>query len=257
MKSRPFDKTRETVAIAALLTFCLILAPFAAAQEEPCKEATEKYGKGRTVIKQTAYTDVRDLAELLGLLDVAVRIDVEHQAIVLRGHDSELDTAIKLIEALDEPPAPSLSIELTVFIVGASKEKSDAAALPSDLEAVVARLGDLFGYRDFELLDTIFLRVRDGSGAQVESFLNEENPYQFRFKRARIFGFNRTTMQEDESILRFEDLFFHHLKESTDLQTGVEIREGQKAVIGKTTPGRDGQTLILVLEAKILEYYDE
>ncbi|MCP4655117.1 MAG: hypothetical protein GY856_06815 [bacterium] len=205
------------------------------------------------MIKQTAFFDVRELADILDLLDIGVRIDAEHQAVVLRGPGDELDTALKLIEALDEPPAPSLSIELSVFILGASKEESATAELPADLEAVVGKLRKLFGYRGFELLDTLFLRVRDGSQGRLRGYLAEGITYDFSLNRAKVLGFNRATLEEEQSTLRFDGLTFLFQGDRSRLATDVEVREGQKAVVGKAAPGNGGPALILVIEAKIIE----
>lgn len=255
MKSARLDKT--PAAVAALVAICWILAFPAAAQQDPGKGATEittiESGKPRTVIQQTSFVDVRDLAEILNLLDIGVRIDAEQQAVVLRGSDDELDTALKLIESLDKPPAASLSIELTVFILGASKETSATAELPADLEAVVGQLRELFGYRSFELFDTLFLRVRDGSSGRLRGYIAERSSYDFSLNRAKVLGFNRETREEKQSILRFDGLTFLFQGDRSRLSTDVEVREGQKAVIGKAAPGDGGPTLILVIEAKILE----
>ncbi len=37
------------------------------------------------------------------------------------------------------------------------------------------------------------------------------------------------------------------------LKTDVEIREGQKAVVGKSTPRGTDETLILIVEARVLD----
>lgn len=42
--------------------------------------------------------------------------------------------------------------------------------------------------------------------------------------------------------------------ETTGINTSIDIREGQKIVVGKTGTGSSGDALILVVTAKVTDY---
>lgn len=242
---------KSTLLISMLLI--LVATVSALAEEAPAPKEHEQ-----TVIVQTKYLDVEDVSRLLQPLAISVTVHPDTNAVILRGKD--LKVAMDLIEALDVPPEPKANIELTVFILGAATQSLDDGPLPRDLDTVTQELGKLFGYRSFTLLDTIFLRVRDGRGGRVDGAVNggsgeSRSNYDFGFNEAKIIP------REDRNLVRLDGLvFLYGRNKSADndfrasLRTDIEVREGQKAVVGKATPqGADaGKTLILVVEAKIL-----
>ncbi len=245
MKSQPFEKRPAAkLAILALAVAALGLAALPApAQEQP---DPKKY---RTVIKATMHIEVREAVAVLELLDVEFAIKEDQNLIVLRGDNYAVETAIKVIDALDEPRP---SIDLRVFVVAASKEES--SDVPGELESAVKQLKGVLGYTGFRLLDTITLQVMEGRKARADGGIrfgddDERTSYRFSFQKV-------TVVPEDEVRVRFNDLRFEvdgpvagTLRAS--LMTDVEIRKGQKAVIGSSTPRGDGDTLVLILEASV------
>jgi len=257
---------RIAAVVAAILCSLFPFSGLARAQQTgappPQEDSTNQRGM-RTVIKQTQHVDVRELEKILGMLGLQIRLKPDINAIVLRGHDSnDIDTALRLIEALDVPPEPGRAVEITVFVVAASKDGTENVGITAGLAAAVDQLRTLFGYRGFELLDTVFLRVLDTHGGRVEGGLVLDAPppgvvrvgYELTFNRAEIIP-----RGDDERLVRLDGLTFE--LNGTDggeiqrayLKTDVEIREGQKAVVGKSTPRGVDDTLILILEARVLD----
>lgn len=219
----------------------------------------------RTVVKSLDHLDARDVPELLSMLAVRVVVDSDHQAVVLRGRD-ELDTALQLLDALDKPPLVAPNVELFVHILAAQREgPSGDATLPEALRPVANQLRQTLGYQGIRLAESTFLRLRDGSDGALDGILataeGEQQRYQLQFARARLLGFGRARaagLLDDEAAppehqLRLDDLRFFLADGKTQLATDVDLREGQKAVIGKAAADGATETLILVLDVRVLD----
>ncbi len=238
MRFQPFDKMAAAIALAILG-----LALPAAGQEETAPK------KLRTVIKATMHIEVSEAESVLSLLDVHYALKPDQNLIVLRGEDYAIENAIKVIDALDEPRP---SIDLHVFVLSASKQGS--ADVPEGLKAAVNQLSSIFGYGGFQLLDNITLRVLEGRQGRADGGirLGEDDArtgYHFSFRKVSVVP------EDGYNNIRLKGLKFDvngHVAGTlrASLMTDVQIREGQKAVIGSSTPQGIGETLILIVEAK-------
>lgn len=246
MRFQPFDKPRlplsQVILAAAVLAILGLVALPAIAQEEaePKKE--------RTVIKATMHIDVSEAESVLRLLGVHYALKPDQNLIVLRGESYAVETAIKVIDVLDEPRP---SIDLHVHVLSASKQGQ--ADVPKDLEAAVGQLRNIFGYSGFEVLDTIMLRVLEGRQGRTDGGIRlgdntARNGYRFSFQKISVVpddGFNNIRIKG----LKFDVSGQGDGSSRASLMTDVQIREGQKAVVGSSTPQGDGETLILIVEA--------
>ncbi len=236
-----------------LAVLCLAI-PLPAAAEDPAAEARDR---GRTVVKLTRFVDVRDLEPILEILDVQVRLKPDLNAVVLRGKDGgDLDTALKLIEALDEP-TPTIGV--SVYVVAASRQDEAKTDISPELEAAVKQLQTVFGYRGFKVLDTVYLQVREGRRGEVAGGVElaggARSTYQFGFRNARV-----TPVEDGPVFIRLDGLQFElaalgasEARLLASFKTDVQVRIGQKAVIGKSTPEGTDETMILIVEAGIVE----
>ena len=256
MRSLPFDQTllwppsgatlrwrTSGALVAAAVILGLAVLP-ALAQEE----ADPK--KPRTVIKATAYIDASEAEAVLGLLGVDFAVKSDQNLIVLRGESYAVETAIKVIDALDQPRP---SIDLHVYVLSASREGN--VEVPKELEGAVAQLRGVFGYRGFNLLDNITLRVLEGRSARADGAIRlgadtERTGYHFSFQKIIL----APGPEERLRNIRLKRLKFEVNGQAAgtpraSLMTDVQIHEGQKAVIGSSTPQGVGETLILIVEA--------
>lgn len=241
MKFPPFDKLP---AFVLTLLAASLLVPAALAEEA----AQQK--KIRTVLKATIHIDVNEAQGVLDLLDVRHAVKPDQNIIVLRGDNEAVETALKVIDALDTPRP---SIDLQVFVLAASKQSS-STEVPNELEATVDQLQAVFGYTGFRLLDTVYLNVREGRAGRVDGSLllgedSKRTGYQFGFQKATVVP------EEGHNDIRIKGLEF--VVPSTvagsphaALRTDVQIRAGQTGVIGSSTPQGVAGTLILVVRAK-------
>ncbi len=235
----PFCTTLLLAAIALLLA-----APLAG-------EESANSDPPRTVIKAVRHINVEDLVSTLELLDITFAIKSDLNSVVLRGPDGgDLQTALKLIDALD---TPSPTISLRVFILTGSRQASEQTELPGELEAVTRQLRDLFGFKSIRLLDTAFLQVLEGhrgfveGGVRFGSAADQQGHYELVFSKARV-----SPREDGPVFIRLAGLKFNlngKNGQGVRLQTDVEVPMGQKAVIGKSTPGGSSDSLVLVVEA--------
>lgn len=235
----------------SILVFAICVGALHASAQPAPQAAVEP----RTVLVELRYADAEDLRPILSVLPLTVVVKPELNVVMLRGAPDVVDTAKKVIEALDAAPSPEPSIELRGYIVAVSKESTDRTGITGDLAGVVEQLEEIFDYRGFEVLDTVYLRIRQGSGGAVRGRLEApgNSIYTLSFDRGWIPGFDRAREDEGQPhTLRFDGLTLRPAPEAAPaLATDVEIREGQTAVIGKARLEAGGD-LILVIEARVV-----
>lgn len=201
----------------------------------------------RTVLKAVKFADVTEVPELIGVLGFDVAVDPKRKLVVLHGPNAKMETALKLIDALDTPEPP-WGIELLVHLVSASRQPVDGPGVPADLEAALSELSEIFSYRGFKLIDTVFLFATTDSGsAQVKAPVGDGTVFDVGFDRATwIYG-------EPRHSVRFENLSVSAAAANIYLHTNVEVPEGHKVLIGKSSlegAARDTD-LVLVIEIRL------
>lgn len=248
----PENRTPKLRGLAALLVAGLLLAAAGGAQDE----APPPQEPDQTVVKATAYVDPMSLIPVLGMLPVRARYHDDAGALVLRGQPDEVAAALKLIEALDQPPKPRPRIGLTVHVLAASK-KAGSDEVPAALAPVARQLRQIFSFGVVELLDTVYLQTsRDADGGISGGLPFDDDGGGVAMGYALQFDKASLVQEGEEQVVRLQNFHFRYgpMSEGVDLvglRTDVEIKQGQKAVIGKATPAGTERTLILVLEADV------
>ena len=217
--------------------------------EEPPKE-------GRTVLFTPTYVDVRQLQPVLRLFNADIEVRPGLNLIAVRTADEqEIETIRQIVETLDVAPELKPNIELTAYVLASSSGDTAAADIPAELGEAVSALEARFNVGALTLLDSIFLRVGDGSGGRVEgsfpSWAEQLTDYQFHFDSATV------SRQEDTQVVRLNALTFAVMGENPAgvhramLRTDFEILVGEKAMVGKATPKGIDDTLILLIAAVV------
>lgn len=269
MKPFPARSTRSTglaraAALAALLALVSALPSGAQEEEAPAQSERELVQD----IFEVQHGDPEALAQVLRVFPVNVLAHPEMGLITIRGNPEGVEAAVAAARSLDLPPQPTRSVEITAHVLGASKTAELPGAMPSHLEEVGRQLRQVFGYRGVELVDSVSVRVRDLGHATVLGAMSQEGlepaPYRLHFDRAtvmsgqgarsvRLDGFKfeahlirwRATTPEGEPG--------HMVNSEVSLITDVEVREGQKAVVVKAATDGERDSLILVVEVKVIE----
>jgi len=123
---------------------------------------------------------------------------------------------------------------------------TDGAELPADLAPVAKQLKTAFGYADIRLLTSFVLRTRAGSAGDSGGPLGGDF-YNFSASRVDVSG-------ETAGAHKLRLTAVHLSCNKSNLLTDVDLTEGQKVVIAKTSMTFSHETtpLILVLSARVL-----
>jgi hypothetical protein len=233
------------------LILCLVLAlPLPAQTNQDPNERVQK-------LVTLKYADPQTISNLLADFGVDRRSDQNLKVIALSGRRANVMTAEDAIKQLDVPSAAHKDIDLTVyFVVGSDQTNVAGSAIPADLQSTVATLKTTFPFKTYALLDALSLRSRSGVGADTSGVLSGSRITQFRVTSATL---------EPDSMIRLD-----HLKAGlrtpisegqgriTYIDTGistdvVDVKEGQKLVVGRSSVDGPDKALFLVLIAKVAE----
>ena len=206
------------------------------------------------------YADPQTVSNLLSDFGVDRRYDQNLKVIVLSGRRANVMTAEGAIQQLDVPGAARKDIDLTVFfVIGTDQTVPGPAAgspIPADLQSTVATLKTTFPFKNYTLLDALSLRARSGVGADTSGVLSGNRITQFRVGSAtlepnsmirldRMKAGLRTPGPEGQGKITYIDTGI-----STDV---VDVKEGQKLVVGRSSVDGPDRALFLILIAKVVE----
>ena len=187
------------------------------------------------------------------------------KALTITTHDNNAMTEVEqVIKRFDVPPPPVQNVDVTIYLMSALGTPS-SGAVPPELEPVVKQLKNTFSYKGYQLIDTEVIRVRAGQGGEVSGVVNgapsvdgNKTISQVKFRSAsvstdekgraiRIDGLKvglRIPVASGEKKYQYID---------TGINTDVDIREGQKVVVGKANMDGSDRASIVVLTAKVVE----
>lgn len=220
-----------------------------------------------TEIFKIEYGDVRNIADVISLFGGRVQPEPELRVIGWTGPKSQLPAVEAAIRSLDVAPVPEPNVELTVWFLMAINDGSGTVSVPASLDGVAVQLQDVFGYDSVRLIETTALRVRNGSRGELNGILPQrlDDDREARYE----FGFRRLWVNEDESgrSIRLDGLSTgvkapHMVMENgqrttrymtTGVSTDIDLRENQKAVIGKTSLEGGAETVFIVVTGTIIE----
>ena len=196
------------------------------------------------------YADARHVADVLSVFGYGIRSDRELHVVAVSAPAQAMAAVEDAIKRLDVPAAEPKDVELIVHLVVASEQASAGAGVPSDLEPVVDELKKIFSYKSFHLLDSIVLRTQPGNKASADGVIGDSRtPYRFEVQPSNV------TEGPQGRLIRLDNLFLNlHMPgdRNAGIHTEITVREGQRAVVGKSNMGID-QSLILVVTAKVVE----
>jgi len=166
----------------------------------------------------------------------------------------------------DAPP-PVQNIDVTIYLMSALAQPA-ASAVPPELEGVVRQLKSTFSYKGYQLIDTQVIRVRAGQGGEASGVVDKSSPVAGVKTISQIkFGSASVSTDEKGSAIRIDNLrvglrvpvpvgssgqtSFQYVE--TGINTDVDIREGQRVVVGKANMDGTDRASIVVLTAKVVE----
>jgi hypothetical protein len=251
-------KLRGFAAICALFA---LLAPAMAQEAKKEEKPAPVEEKGLvTKIFEVKYQDVSRLAQLLSPFGARLQPSGEFKAITASGRP-ELVTAVG--EAIKRFDVPVKNVEVTLYILAGVSQAPQQENIPKELDGVTKQLRGLFAYQGYRLLDTMLMRGREGQGAQANGVGASAGGSTFPIRYQVRFNSTSVTPDGKGNMVRIDRLNFSAnvpiqssgggmTNVDTGINTDVDVREGQKFVVGKTGMG-GADALILVLTAKVVD----
>lgn len=265
---KPYRAESKSLLPAALAAALLVLlswtaAPLAAQDEtedvraEASTRAAAQSGPVEQEMVEVEHADPQRLAQVLRIFPVHVQAHPEFGLLTLRGSRADLDAAVAAARRLDVPGERSPSVEVVAHVLQASRAGSARGTVPAGLAEVADQLRNVFGFQEVVLLDSLIVRASDRSASEIRGTLSTGQGPSFGYR----FGFNRLSLvapaaDEGGREVHLDGLVFETDSPGGDVRlvTDLEVREGQKAVVGKAPSGRTpDESLILVMEVRVLE----
>lgn len=250
--------------LALVLTFVSISpaqqpAP-SPAQNQP-EGPTERGFKNR--IFEVKYRDPNSLLNAIyqlgsGFKGSAMSANAEFRTITVRDFPENIATVEEALKRLDVPGAPRSNIELHMHVLIASNTGGTATEAPADLKDVLTQLRGTLNYRNYELAASIVQRLTEtqrplhGVGvAELPSTIpgtpSSSMPYDFY-----ITGVSLVQNATGAASVQIPDFtFVAREKESARVQTSLNLRDGEKVVVGTAT--LRNRALVIVLTAKLIK----
>ena len=240
----------------------LLLALPLAAQEEKKTEAKPPATVQKLFVLK--YADPQAVENLLRVFNASIAPNRDMRVLAVSAIPETMAAIEDAIKRLDVPSAAPANVDLTIYLLVGHEGESPAggAAMPKDLDSVVTQLKNAFAFKSYSLLDVLALRTRTGEQASTTSSGgavpngNASAPVitTFRISNAAVGG-DGTSIHISRLNAGIKMPVVSGMQVSyTDLglNTDVDIKEGQKVVIGRLGISKD-QALFLVMTVKILQ----
>jgi hypothetical protein len=176
-------------------------------------------------------------------------------------------------EALKRIDAPRKNIELTFQILSASGQ-AGSEKVPPDLEPVIKQLKAAFVYQGYRVIDTLFVRSREGSNGAASGVMPRADSTGATSPSQNAGGmsffqvdFRSTSLSAEQkgTIIHIDHLKINgKIPYASDgkggisfwnagVEADVDVKEGQKVVVGKANvDGKDG-AIFMIVTAKVVD----
>jgi hypothetical protein len=252
-------RLRRSLPVSMAVVLLGGLLSITASAEEPSADAKPAPAPAAEAHRGTRPGDVQkvfvlrhvradDMAQLLSVFPAEIRhvSHVTNQLLSVSAGPAVAAAIEETIKRLDVPPPPAKSVDVTGYILECSAQAPEAGATPTELQDAVAQLRGTFGYAGCSLAQLMFARTSDRAGFTTSS---------------RLKTGGTATMTADVMALdtvgspigiRFDH--FHYGVDGTGIRLAgnVDVRDGQRVILGKLGSTEGGKDQILVLTAKVV-----
>ncbi|HSE15502.1 MAG TPA: hypothetical protein VLB46_00530 [Pyrinomonadaceae bacterium] len=252
-----------------LLTLALVLTFVSAApaqQPTPSPSPSQPDGpveKLKSKVFEVKYRDPNSLLNAVYNLGSGVRgstmsASTEFRTLTVRDFPENLAIVEEALKRLDVPAAPRPNIELHMHVLVASNSGAAATDVPAELKDVLTELRGTLTYKTYELAASIVQRLTEtprglqGSGtaelpATGPGAPTSAMPYEYSLQNVSLV--QNPTGAASVQIANFS--FVAREKESAKVQTALNLRDGEKVVVGTATIR--SRALVIVLMVKLIK----
>ncbi len=184
-------------------------------------------------------------------------------------------------ETKGSPVPAEKSVELVLYMLIGTPQASQPDNVPKELEGVVSQLRGLFTYKGFQTLDTIILRGREGRGSTARGAAalpggpTDSSDYFASVSRFSVTQGDRGNLVRIDNLNLSVRVPYRSLTAVTGpdgkggtvekqpagswtyrnigFETNLDVREGQKVVVGKANIDGTKNAMILVVTAKVMD----
>jgi type II/III secretion system protein len=262
--------TKNILAVFALLLIPVSLSFAQQPDSRPASKPEDNYvtEKGfKSKVFEVKYRDAVSLGNVLrqlgsGFKGASVSANSEFKTITVRDFPENLLTMEEALKRLDSPSPPRPNIELHMHVLVASNTGGTTGEVPAELKDVLAQLRGTFNYRSYELATSVIQRLTEtsrglrGKGtAEISKSPASAGtltlPYEYFINQVTL-----STTPTGTPILQIAEFGFTTgltsttVDNRTQVQTALNMRDGEKVVVGTATLG--DRALIIVLTAKLI-----
>jgi len=206
------------------------------------------------------HADVNKLCSLLALF-ARTSCNGDLRVVAVAGSPEVIAAVEDAVKRLDVLPPTRKNIELTLQFVRASDQPSTSPELPADLQGVVKQLRALSPYKSFGLLDTVVTRGRDGQrDGTASGVLPGRSDEKGSIEYFIAYGLTSIASDDKGRMVRIDRLKLRFIPHGINpgasnlgIETDIDLREGQKTVIGKSSIDTTGAAMVVVLSVKVLD----
>lgn len=267
-------KTKNNILTALVMALVFASASFAQQAETPAPQkpddfVTEKGFKSK--IFDVKYRDANSIAKVLrqlgsGFKGSMVSANSEFKTLTVRDFPENLATMEEALKRLDTPAAPRPNIELHMHVIIASNTSGTTggatAQVPAELRDVLTQLRETFSYRNYALATSVVQRLTETPRGLHGKGTAEISPSPASAGSVNLpyeYSINSVTLASTPAgapIIQIGEFAFSTgltsstLDNRTQVQTALNLRDGEKVVVGTAAYG--DRALIIVLTVKII-----
>jgi hypothetical protein len=206
-----------------------------------------------------------------GFKGATVTYNDETQTISVRDFPENIAAIEEAIKRLDTPQSARVesSVELSINVLLTSTDAPSnlvPTPPPPVLNDVIKQMQNTFAFKDYQLVATIVQRAKTHSRFQggnavsgkgdalwIENYKRGDGALDPRQGSAkyeyRLTGIEVSSNPSNGVKIQLDNFYFHF--GNADVQTDLEVRDGEKLVVGTASWGN--KAMILVLTAKIIK----
>ncbi|MBI4915110.1 MAG: hypothetical protein HY825_04625 [Acidobacteria bacterium] len=267
---KKYTSAVTTIVVAAAIT---CIGSWARAQQKPADGGHAGAPAAPQDDRSTWVTRFYDLkharaqsvAMVIGMFSGTTNVDIGARRVIWSGPPALAPAIEDAVARLDVAPPVAPSLELTFHILRAGVAEGGGGSLPADLEGVAKQVRSVFAVTTVSLVETAMLRTSAGQHGRLGGRVK---PWAQRIDQAEYsisFGEIQITEDAKGRSVRLPNLGFDlsiivissdgkaRWNTKVNLDTSIDVREGQKAVVGKASVDRTDDTILLVVTARTVD----
>jgi hypothetical protein len=223
-----------------------------------------------TAVIPVQNVDVWSLAQALAIFNARILPNRDLKVLAVKASPETIAALQETIQRLDQPSRAHLSVEVIAYLLMASPSPGATGDLPAAVQKLLTPLQSTLGFQSVRLLESTVLRCRDnGDRCSASGVIPSPQPnfpemmYNFRCR-----CFTRNGPEAQGRFIQLDDLELgvripvpasadekppRFAYRDAGFQTGLDIREGQTAIVGKASLQGTTDALILAVTARVVD----